>query len=105
VLNMLGVFYELCQNEERAWQCYRSAWLADHRFTPAMENMQRLYDLRETGRTTHSLRIGDALTDLWLARATKPPVSQPRLHGSATPDARYAAFRVAEAPRYERRTT
>lgn len=67
-LNVRGVLYELGGDFESARRCYGKAIRADRHFAAAQQNMRRMYELWQFGATSQPVALGDALTDLWLAR-------------------------------------
>ena len=67
-LNLRGVLYELGGDFESARRCYGRAIRADRHFAAAQQNMRRTYELWQFGATTQPVALGDALTDLWIAR-------------------------------------
>lgn len=71
-LNLLGVLCEAGGERRAARRYYGQAIRADRRFGPAQQNMRRAYELDTLGRTDRPVAVGDAVTDLWLARNTTP---------------------------------
>ena len=71
-VNLVGLLYELHGDRARARKCYGRAMRIDRTFSPAQQNMQRLYELSTMGRTRRAVTIGDSLADLWLSSLSAP---------------------------------
>jgi Flp pilus assembly protein TadD len=69
-LNLRGVMCEALGEVKTAKRYYGKAMRADPRFAPALQNMRRLYELQTFGATARAVAVGEAFTDLWLARRT-----------------------------------
>ena len=70
-LNLLGVICEKRHLWREAARNYGRAMRADHQYRPARENMRRIYELNELGRSSQRIMLGDerpALAALLRAR-------------------------------------
>ena len=58
-LNLLGVLWEVRGHARAARRCYGRAIRADGHYAPAQQNMRRLFELRQFGRTREVVALGD----------------------------------------------
>jgi len=66
--NLLGVLYEAQKKWRLARKCYEKAIDADKDYQPARSNMRRLFELRQYGRSTQPIILGDEAEDIWFAQ-------------------------------------
>jgi DNA-binding response OmpR family regulator len=62
-LNLAGVLHESHGRVEAAKKFYERAVARDRQYQPAQENLQRLSDLRRTGKTRRSIAFGEESND------------------------------------------
>jgi tetratricopeptide (TPR) repeat protein len=72
-LNLLGVLSEARGQTRAARRLYGRAMRAEPTFSPAEQNIRRLYELQAFGKTTYPVAVGHLRTDLWLAGLTGEP--------------------------------
>ena len=66
--NLLGVLYEAQQKWRLARKCYNKAIDADEHYEPARSNLRRLIELRQLGRSSQAVILGDESEDIWMAK-------------------------------------
>jgi DNA-binding response OmpR family regulator len=65
--NLLGVLYESQRKWRLAKKFYGKAIAADGKYEPAQQNMRRIYELYQFGRSQNPVTLGDEI-DVWFAK-------------------------------------
>jgi hypothetical protein len=71
-LNLLGVIYLARGDERSAQRCFTKSYREDPHYSPAEQNLRRMYELKTLGRTRECVAMGDetpALDQLLQARS------------------------------------
>jgi CheY-like chemotaxis protein len=66
--NLLGVLYEAQRKWNLARKFYGKAIRADGRYEPAQQNMRRIFELYQFGRSKEPVSLGDEEEDSWFAK-------------------------------------
>ena len=75
-LNLLGIVRQAKGQWKEARRCYGKAIKADRHYTPAEQNLRRVYELHTFGRTDLEISLIDSETAIELESRFAPPLMQ-----------------------------